>query len=113
MALPTLTPTSQTSAIVLPKAGNKDDVADACPIGAYTSSTDFLEGAAAQVAFTYKRLGGDVLDIELTANNVYANYEEAVLEYSYILNVHQSKNALSFALGSTTASFDHKGEVST
>ena len=112
MALPTLTPTSQTSAIILPVTGTASDVGAACPVKVYNSSTEFLSGAAAQVAFTYKRLGGDVLDIELTANNVYANYEEAVLEYSYILNVHQSKNALSFALGSATSSFDHKGDVS-
>ena len=112
MALPTLTPTSQTSAIILPVTGTTTDVADACPMGVYNSSTEFLSGAAKQVAFTYKRLGGDILDIELKAANVYAHYEEAVLEYSYILNVHQSRNALSFALGATTASFDHKGDVS-
>ncbi len=99
MALPTLTPTSTTSAIILPETGSTGDVAAALPIGVYSSSTQFISGAAAQVAFTYKRLGGDVLDIELTANNVYANYEEAVLEYSYIVNRHQSKNALGSALG--------------
>ena len=111
MALPTLTPTSQTSAIILPVTGTFSEVTGACPLGAYTGSAEFITGAVAQVAFTYKRLGGDVLDIELTANNVYANYQEAVLEYSYIINIHQSKNALSFALGATTASFDHKGDV--
>jgi len=110
MALPTLTPASQTSAIILPVTGTEGNVLAACPMGVYTS-VEFLTGAAKQVAFTYKRLGGDVLDIELTANNVYANYEEAVLEYSYIVNIHQSKNALSFALGTATASFDHKGDV--
>jgi hypothetical protein len=111
MALPTLTPTSQTSAIILTSTGSAALVADACPIGAYTGSLDFLTGAAAQVAYTYKKLGGDVLDIELKPENVYANYEEAVLEYSYILNLHQSKNALGSALGSTTGSFNHQGEA--
>ena len=38
-------------------------------------------------------------------------YEDAVLEYSYLINVHQSKNILGSALGGTTGSFDHKGEV--
>jgi hypothetical protein len=111
MSLPTLTPTSQTSAIILPATGSPGDVAAACPIGVYSSSDEFLSGAAAQVAFTYKRLGGDVLDIELTAENVYANYEEAVLEYSYIVNIHQTKNILGSALGGSTGSFDHKGEI--
>jgi hypothetical protein len=112
MALPTLTPTSNTSATILTSSGTPGDVATACPIGVYSDSTEFLSGAAAQVAYVYKRLGGDVLDIELTTANVYANYEEAVLEYSYLVNLHQSKNALGSALGSATSSFDHKGEVS-
>lgn len=111
MALPTLTPTSQTSAIILPSTGSEANVAAALPLGVYAGSTEFLSGAAAQVAFTYKRLGGDVLDIELTEDNVYASYEDAVLEYSYLINIHQSKNILGSALGGTTGSFDHKGEA--
>ena len=71
-----------------------------------------MNGAKAQVAYTYKRLGGDVLDIELTANNVYNHYEEACLEYSYIVNLHQARNSLGSALGGPTGSFDHKGTVS-
>ena len=112
MAIPTLTPTATTSAIVLPSTGSTTAVAAALPIGTYSSSAQFISGAVAQVAYTYKKLGGDVLDIELTPANVYANYEEASLEYSYLVNLHQSKNVLSDALGSATASFDYKGEVS-
>ena len=111
MALPTLTPASNTSATILPKTGSTANVADACPIGVYTASAGFISGAAAQVAYTFKKLGGDVLDLELTEQNVYANYEEACLEYSYLVNLHQAKNALGSALGAATASFDHKGEV--
>ena len=111
MSLPTLTPTSKTSAIILPEAGDPANVAAALPLGVYAASEQFLTGAAKQVKFTYKRLGGDVLDLEITEQNVYANYEDAVLEYSYQINLHQSKNALGTALGSPTASFDHKGEV--
>jgi hypothetical protein len=111
MSLPELTPVSQTSAIILPETGSTANVADALPLGVYASSTEFLSGAAAQVAFTYKRLGGDVLDIELTEQNVYANFEDAVLEYSYLVNIHQSKNILGSALGGSTGSFDHKGEI--
>ena len=112
MSLPTLTPTSTQSAIILPVTGTISNVAAACPMGVYNSSDEFLSGAVKQVKFTYKRLGGDVLDIELTEQNVYANYEESVLEYSYIINQHQAKNAIGPALGSPTASFDHKGETS-
>jgi len=104
-----LSPKSQTSAIVLTSTGSTTKVAAGCPIGAYTGSADFLKGAKLQVAYVYKKLGGDVVDIELTPANVYAAYEEAVLEYSYIVNLHQSKNALSDALGDTTGTFDHRG----
>lgn len=111
MAFPPLTPESTQPATVLSSTGNITDVASSLAIGYYASSNAFLTGAAAQVAFTYKRLGGDILDIEITANNVYNHYEEAVLEYSYILNLHQARNALGSALGGPTGSFDHKGDL--
>tara|TARA_B100000575_G_C23120868_1_gene648638 strand:+ start:1053 stop:2330 length:1278 start_codon:yes stop_codon:yes gene_type:complete len=106
-----LLPRSQQSAIVLPSTGTFSDVASSLPFGMYTGSADFLSGATAQVAYTYKKLGGDVVDIELTPSNVYSAYEEAVLEYSYIVNLHQGKNILSDALGNTTGTFDHKGDL--
>jgi hypothetical protein len=111
MAFPSLTPSSTTSAITLPSTGSESGVTDSLAIKFYTSDS-FLSGAAAQVAFTYKRLGGDVLDIELTAENVYNHYEEADLEYSYIVNLHQARNSLGSALGGETGSFDHKGTIS-
>ena len=106
-----LQPTSQTSAIVLTSTGSAAKVADSLPIGVYSGSVAFLSGASAQVAYVYKKLGGDVVDIELTPANVYAAYEEAVLEYSYIVNMHQGKNVLSTVLGDTTGTFDHKGDI--
>ena len=82
------------------------------PFGIYAASNAFLSGAADQVAYTYKKLGGDVLDIELAEGNVYAAYEEAVLEYSYLVNLYQTKNSLSSMLGATTGSFDEDGVIS-
>ena len=108
-----LSPSSETSAIVLTSTGSAGLVAAAVPFGIYTGSLDFLSGAALQVAYIYKKLGGDVVDIELTPNNVYAAYEEAVLEYSYIINLHQGKNVLSDVLGNATGTFDHKGDKKT
>jgi hypothetical protein len=52
-----------------------------------------------------------VLDIELTTGSVFSAYEDAVLEYSYIVNVHQAKNTLSDMLGSSTGSFNSKGSL--
>ena len=124
MATPTLTPTSQTSAVILPATGTAGTATDASgntahyPFGIYAETTadlydtNFITGAADQVAYTYKKLGGDILDIELTVGNIYAAYEEATLEYSYIVNVHQAKNILHSSLGATTGTFDHDGQLS-
>ena len=108
-----LNPRSKTSTVVLSKTGSASSVSSSVPFGVYTDSTDFLSGAALQVNYVYKKLGGDVVDIELTDSNVYAAYEEAVLEYSYIVNLHQGKNVLSDALGATTGTFDHRGDRKT
>ena len=121
MALPTLNPVSQMSAVVLTTSSLAADVEDNAnlPFGLYSNTTSalfsqyFCTGAAEQVSYTYKKLGGDVLDIELTDNNIYASYEESVLEYSYIVNIHQAKNALSDLLGATTGTFDHDGQLQT
>lgn len=110
MAFPTLTPASQMSKSILPATGTVTEVAGLLPLEVYSNSSQFLSGAADQVAYTYKKIGGDVLDIELKSGNVYANYQEAVLEYSYLVNLHQSKNILSDVLGQTTGTFDHEGE---
>ena len=109
-AQPTLTPSSTSSKVILPATGTHTDVVAALPYGIYTSDA-FISGAVDQVAYTYRKLGGDVLDIEITAGNVYTSYEEAVLEYSYIINLHQAKNSLGDLLGNATASFDQDGEV--
>tara|TARA_R110002020_G_scaffold100972_14_gene238371 strand:- start:1791 stop:3062 length:1272 start_codon:yes stop_codon:yes gene_type:complete len=106
-----LHPRSETSAIVLTSTGSTSKVTASLPFGVYNDSTEFLSGASAQVAYVYKKLGGDVVDIELTPSNVYAAYEESVLEYSYIINLHQGKNVLSTVLGSQTGTFDHKGGI--
>jgi len=116
MAVPTLTPRSQTSAVALPSGSNPAEAAIAVtnrafPFEVYTDDRFFLSGAADQVGYTYKKLGGDVLDIEMTKEQVYSAYQEAVLEYSYILNVHQAKNTLSDLLGEQTGSFNEDGQL--
>lgn len=111
MALPVLAPKSQISAIILPPLGTASRVSASLPFGVYTTNSDFISGAVDQVAYTHKMLGGDVLDIELTEQNVYAAYEAAVLEYSYIINVHQSRNIMASALGSPTGTFNSDGEL--
>lgn len=117
MSAPTLTPASTLSTIVLPETGDNTKVNAALPYKIYSDetspmySTEFISGAVDQVSYVYKKLGGDVLDLEITEGNVYAAYEEAVLEYSYLVNIHQATNVLSDALGNTTGSFDSKGNL--
>jgi hypothetical protein len=115
-----LTPASNSSKSILPSTGSVSNVTTASlPFGIYVSSdywsSDqialFKKGAAEEVAFVYKKLGGDVLDIEIVEGQVYAAYEEATLEYSYLVNLHQGKNVLSKFLGGSTGSFDQKGQL--
>ena len=112
MPVPQLSPSSTTSTSILTSTGSTADVAAALPFTIYSDVAAFISGASDQVAYVYKKLGGDVLDIEIKTGNVYAAYQEAVLEYSYMVNSHQAKNVLSDMLGATTASFDEDGEIS-
>jgi len=108
---PDLTPRSITSRITLPRTGSYDNIVDSLPIGIYANSSNFISGAYDQVSFTFKMLAGDILDIELTDCNIYAAYERAVLEYSYIINLYQAKSSLSSFLGSPTGSFNSDGQI--
>ena len=126
MAIPKLTPSSQTSKSILTSTGSTgtyfNQPATAAerqvyPFGIYADDTsplfdsNFISGASDQVSYTYKMLGGDVLDIELAPAAVYAHYELACLEYSYHINTHQAKNVLANLLGMTTGTFDHDGHM--
>ena len=123
MAKPTLTPVSTTSAVILTSTGSTSLQGNGAanplhyPFGLYVDTesslfdANFIKGAADQVAYTFKKLGGDILDIEIKADNVYAAYEEAVLEYSYHINKHQAKNVLGSLLGFATGTFDHDGQM--
>ena len=111
MSVPVLTPKQQTSAIILPAIGTFSNVVSSLPLGIYSDNTDFISGAVDQVAYTYKMIGGDVLDIEITEGQVYAAYEDATLTYSYLVNLHQAKNAIGSLLGSPTGTFDSDGEI--
>ena len=118
MAPPTLTPASQMSKVILPATGNTDTAASGSlyALGVYVDDSsdlydvNFISGAADQVTYTYRKLGGAVLDIELTEKDVYSHYEDAVLEYSYLVNIHQAKNTLPNALGAATGTFNQDGQ---
>ena len=68
MAVPTLTPSSETSRVILPVTGTSaaSAVAANYPFGIYAADSYFQLGAKDQVNYVYRKLGGNVLDIELT-----------------------------------------------
>ncbi len=110
MATPTLTPASSVSVSKLSATGTSADVVSSLAYAIYSEAA-FVSGAVDQVAYTYQKLGGEILDIELKDAQVYNAYEEATLEYSYLVNIHQAKNILSNVLGGTTGSFDEDGQL--
>ena len=58
------------------------------------------------VTFVKRRLGDDVLSVELTRKQVWACFEEAFLEYGSIVNQYQAKSQLLSLLGMQTGSLD-------
>lgn len=110
MALPILYPSAITSSVVLPSSSLPSEVVN-LPFTIYTNDQYFLSGAADQVAYVYHKLGGDVLDVELTKAQVYTAYQEACQEYSYLINMHQAKNVIYQMLGASTGTFDQNGQI--
>ena len=58
------------------------------------------------VTFVKRRLGDDVLSVELTRKQVWACFEEAFLEYGSIVNQYQAKSQLLSLLGMQTGNLD-------
>lgn len=76
------------------------------PFGTYDQDAQFITDADGLIRLVHRRLGGDILQIELTNKDVYAAFEQAMLEFSSITNVYQAKstllNVMGFATGSLT-----------
>jgi hypothetical protein len=76
------------------------------PFGFFDTDTVFQTEADAMVTFVKRKLGDDVLSVELTRKQIWACFEEATLEYSYIINQNQLKSQLSNLLGGSTGSLE-------
>ena len=74
------------------------------PFGFYDNETDFAAEADKMVTFVKRKLGDDILSVELTKKQIFACFEESVLEYSSILNQYQAKSQLVNYLGFPTGS---------
>ncbi len=76
------------------------------PFGFFDSDTDFQREADSMVTFVKRKLGDDILSVELTRKQVWGCFEESTLEYSSIINQYQAKSQLANLLGGTTGSLD-------
>lgn len=74
------------------------------PFGIFDTDTSFQTDADKMVVFVKRKLGDDILSVELTKKQIWANLEEACLEYSNILNQYQAKSTMLTYLGYTTGS---------
>jgi len=74
------------------------------PFAIFDSNTDFQDEADKMITFVKRRMGDDVLSVELTKKMIWGNFEEATLEYGSILNQYQAKSQLLTYLGYTTGS---------
>jgi hypothetical protein len=83
---------------------NFENTTSPTPFGIYDSETDFISDADNIVTFVKRKLGDDILSVELTKKQIWGNFEEATLEYSSILNQYQAKSQLVNFLGFSTGS---------
>jgi len=74
------------------------------PFGVYDGESVFQTEADNMVTFVKRKLGDDILSVELTKKQIFSNFEESVLEYSSILNQYQAKSQLVNYLGFPTGS---------
>tara|TARA_R110000803_G_scaffold94802_2_gene162520 strand:- start:10431 stop:11585 length:1155 start_codon:yes stop_codon:yes gene_type:complete len=80
------------------------------PFGFYDAEGDFITEADNMVTFIKRKMGDDILSVELTKKQIFGAFEEAVLEYSSILNQFQAKSQLVNYLGFPTGSMSGSEE---
>src|SRR3990167_801566 len=74
------------------------------PFAIYDSNTDFQSDADKMVTFVKRSLGDDLLSVEIGKKQIWSCFEEAVLEYSALINTWQAKSQLADFLGQATGS---------
>ena len=74
------------------------------PFGLYDDDSAFQSDADKMVTFVKRKLGDDILSVELTQKQIWGNFEETLFEYSSIINQYQAKSQMVNFLGFTTGS---------
>jgi len=76
------------------------------PFGFFDSDSHFQAEADSMVTFVKRKLGDDILSVELTSKQIWACFEEAFCEYSAIVNQYQAQSQLANLIGSPTGSLE-------
>ena len=76
------------------------------PFGLFDSDTQFQTEADAMVTFVKRKLGDDVLSVELTKKQIWACFEESFCEYGSLINQYQIKSQLANLLGFATGTLE-------
>ena len=71
------------------------------PFGVFDVEKDFQMDADSMITFVKRKLGDDILSVELTNKQVWMSFEEATLEYSRVVNEYQAKSQLGNLLGNS------------
>jgi len=74
------------------------------PFGFFDSDSLFQKHADKVVTFVKRKLGDDILSVELTKKQIWACFEESFLEYGNLVNQYQTKSQLNNFLGMPTGS---------
>ena len=64
------------------------------PFGIFDHEKDFQSESDNVVTFVKRKLGDDILSVELTKKQIWASLEESTLEFSYLLNQYQAKSQI-------------------
>jgi len=80
------------------------------PFAAFDTDAVFQADADSMVTFVKRKLGDDILSVELTKKQIWACFEEAALEYSSIINQYQAKSQIGTFLGTATGSMSGSEE---
>jgi hypothetical protein len=72
------------------------------PFGVFDNDTEFQGEADNMITFVKRKLGDDILSVELTQKQIWGNFEESLFEYGSILNQYQTKSQLMEFLGMPT-----------
>ncbi len=75
------------------------DTSNATPFGIYDSDLHFQMDADSILTFVKRKLGDDIISVELTNKQIWAAFEEATLEYSKFINENMLESHMHNLLG--------------